>query len=60
MTDSPQAYPSSWKPKGAPAFDEREPEPQLEPLGMELAAAAMTDDEFDAFTRRVRGYRRDR
>ena len=60
MTEqSPTRYPDSWRPKDAPAF-EPEPEPsapELQPLEMELAAAAMNDDEWESFTRRTRGDR---
>jgi hypothetical protein len=56
MTD-PVEYPASWRPKGAPPFPEREPEPELPPLAVELHVAAMSDEEFAAFTRRTRGGR---
>jgi hypothetical protein len=50
------SYPSSWRPSWAPPFDEQpEPEPELEPLAMELHAAAMSDDEWQAFVKRARG-----
>jgi hypothetical protein len=55
MTDD--SYPSSWRPAGAPPFNEPEPEPAVEPLAMEVAAAAMTDDEWQAFVQRARGGR---
>ena len=49
------SYPASWRPREAPPFDEPEPEPKLEPLAMELHAAAMSDDEWAAFVKRARG-----
>jgi hypothetical protein len=58
MTEqSPTRYPDAWKPRGAPDFEPEEPESQLKPLEMELAAAAMSDEEWAAFTRRARGGR---
>jgi hypothetical protein len=56
MTD-PVEYPASWHPKGAPPFPEREPDPELPPLAVELHVAAMSDTEFDAFVKRTRGGR---
>jgi hypothetical protein len=56
MNPDPVRYPDSWRPKDAPAFDP-EPEPQVEPLATEIAVAAMSDEEFAAFTRRARGHR---
>ena len=51
-------YPDSWRPRGAPVFEpETEPEPQLQPLAMELHAAAMSDAEWAAFVKRARGDR---
>ena len=50
-------YPEAWRPRGAPAFEEPEPDPQLKPLEMELHAAAMTDDQWSAFVKRARGGR---
>jgi hypothetical protein len=50
-------YPDAWKPSWAPAFDEPEPEPQLKPLEMELHAAAMSDEQWEAFVKRARGGR---
>jgi hypothetical protein len=57
MTEqSPTRYPESWKPRGAPDFEPEEPEPSaLKPLEMELAAAAMSDEEWAVFVRRARG-----
>ena len=52
MTDHVE-YPEAWRPAGAPPFPER-PEPELKPLEIELAVAAMSDEEFEAFTRRTR------
>jgi|KBSSwiStaDraftv2_1062776.scaffolds.fasta_scaffold2549647_2 hypothetical protein len=57
VEQAPTRYPDSWKPKGAPAFDEPEPGPELQPLEMELAAAAMSDDEWTQFVARARGDR---
>jgi hypothetical protein len=57
MTEQPPTrYPEAWRPKNAPAFEpEPEPESVLRPLEMELAAAAMSDEEWAAFVRRSRG-----
>jgi hypothetical protein len=55
MTEQPTRYPDSWRPKGAPPFDEPDPLPALEPLAMELHAAAMSDEEWEAFVKRTRG-----
>ena len=55
MTEQPTRYPDSWRPAGAPPFDEPESDPQPEPLAMELHVAAMTEDEFQAFVKRARG-----
>ena len=40
-----------------PLEPEPEPESQLRPLEMELHCAAMSDEEWAAFTRRARGGR---
>jgi len=53
MTTDPVRYPDSWRPRGAPEF-EPEPEPDVRPLEMELRAAAMTEDEWQAFVKRAR------
>jgi len=54
----PSRYPESWKPRGAPDFEPEEPEPSaLKPLEMELAAAAMSDQEWEQFVKRSRGDR---
>lgn len=50
-------YPDSWRPKGAPPFDQPEPEPELRPLAMELAAASMNEAEWQAFVERAQGGR---
>ena len=56
-TQPDDSYPESWRPKGAPAFDEPAPTPETKPLEMELHAAAMSDDEWAAFVQRARGDR---
>jgi hypothetical protein len=48
------SYPSQWRPAGCPPFDEPAPKPEVEPLAMELHAAAMTDEEWSAFVKRAR------
>jgi len=51
-------YPEAWRPKGAPPLEPQpEPEPQLKPLEMELAAASMSDEQWQAFVKRARGGR---
>lgn len=59
MTTPPDdRYPDSWRPTGAPAFTEPEPDEfALKPLAMELAAASMSDSEWQAFAKRARGSR---
>ena len=59
MTEQPPTrYPDSWRPRGAPDFEPEEPEPSaLKPLEMELAAAAMSDQEWQQFVKRSRGDR---
>jgi hypothetical protein len=58
MTDSPQAYPSSWHPRWAPPLElEPEPDSALKPLEMELHCAAMDDAEWAEFVKRARGSR---
>lgn len=42
------------QPRDAPPFEEPEPETKLEPLAMELHAAAMTDEQWSAFVNRAR------
>jgi hypothetical protein len=57
MTEpAPTQYPGGWHPKWAPPQDSP-PEPIQPSLQMDLAAAAMTDDEWTAFVRRARGSR---
>jgi hypothetical protein len=56
-TEQTTRYPDSWRPREAPPFDEPEPEPKLKPLEMELHAAAMPDEEWQAFVKRARGVR---
>jgi hypothetical protein len=52
------SYPARWRPRGAPPFEEpAEPEPQVEPLAMELHAASLSEDEWQAFVKRARGGR---
>ena len=55
MTIEPTEYPAAWRPRGAPPFEPVEPEPALQPLAMELHAAAMSDEEWQAFVKRARG-----
>jgi hypothetical protein len=54
---SPTRYPDSWRPPGAPPFDEPEPEPETKSLELELRAAQMNDAEWAAFVKRARGGR---
>jgi hypothetical protein len=49
-SDEPVEYPSRWRPPGAPPF-----EPEIEPSAAEAWLAAMTDEEYFAMTKRVRG-----
>lgn len=49
--DDPVEYPASWRPKGAPADD------HIDPTAAELWLASLSDDEYAAMTRRVRGER---
>ena len=56
-TPEPVEYPEAWRPRGAPPFPKSEPEPEVEPLAMTLAAAAMSDSEWEAFVRTARGGR---
>jgi hypothetical protein len=51
------SYPESWRPSGAPPFNEPESDPAPAPLAMELHVGAMTDEEFESFVRRARGNR---
>jgi hypothetical protein len=53
MTIEPTEYPAAWRPRGAPPFEPVEPDPQPEPLAMELHAAAMSDEEWQAFVKRA-------
>ena len=58
MTEqSPTRYPDAWKPRGATDFDPKPGPSALKPLEMELAAAAMSDEEWSAFVKRARGCR---
>jgi hypothetical protein len=58
MTEQPPTrYPEAWKPRGAPDFEPEEPGPELQPLAMELHAAAMSDQEWESFVKRARGSR---
>jgi hypothetical protein len=59
MTEQPPTrYPDAWHPVWAPPLDEEpEPGPQTQPLAMELHAAAMSDEEWQAFVKRARGAR---
>jgi hypothetical protein len=54
MSTDPTGYPDSWRPRGAPPQEPEPEQPKLEPLAMELHAAAMTDDEWAAFVKRAR------
>jgi hypothetical protein len=54
MNPDPVRYPDSWRPKGAPEIDDPEPEPQVEPLAMEIAVSAMSDEEFERLVQRAR------
>jgi hypothetical protein len=55
MTEQPldSSYPEAWRPAWAPKQPEPD-KPEAEPLAMELAAAAMTDDEWAKFVKRAR------
>jgi hypothetical protein len=44
------SYPASWRPKGAPPFDDKP-----EPTEAEKFLAGLSDEEFTALTARVRG-----
>ena len=55
--DDPYRYPEAWRPAWAPEFPEPEAKPELEPLAMEIAVSAMSDEEFESFIRRTRGNR---
>ena len=59
MTTQPvdDRYPEQWRPRGAPPFEDPEPETKLEPLAMELHIASLSDEEFSALTKRTRGGR---
>jgi hypothetical protein len=49
----PVEYPASWRPPGAPPFPEPEAKPEIEPLAAELHAAAMDDEQWAAFVKRI-------
>ena len=53
MTTGPTAYPSSWRPQGAPPPDEP---PNFEALALAVDAyvAALSDEEFAALVARTR------
>lgn len=55
MTAAPEPldddrYPEAWRPKEAPPF-----EPEVEPTAAEAWLASLTDEEYFAMTKRVRG-----
>ena len=48
------SYPEAWRPAWAPPFESPpEPESKSEPLAMELHAAAMDDEQWAEFTKRI-------